>query len=80
VLDEEGDDVLRRIDGDEIEEAERGRRIADAPVTASRGRTFRSLHVRGLKSGRRLRVVVRSDDRRSSGRIYARVTQSRMRR
>lgn len=79
ILDEEGEDVYSEIDEEEIEEAyETSSR--DARVVAERGKTFRSLHVRGLRAGRRLRVIARSDDKSSSGRVYARITQSRRRR
>jgi hypothetical protein len=79
ILDEEGDDVIREIDEEEIDDAyeESG---DDERVLAERGKTFRSLHVRGLRAGRRLRVIARSDNKRSSGRVYARITQSRRRR
>ena len=79
ILDEEGEEVYSEIDEEDIEEAyESSSRTAR--VTAARGKTFRSLHVRGLRAGRRLRVIARSDDKSSSGRVYARITQSRRRR
>ena len=79
ILDEEGEDVIREIDEEELEEAYE-ESDPDQRVTAERGKTFRSLHVRGLRAGRRLRVIARSDDKGSSGRVYARITQSRRRR
>ena len=79
ILDEEGDDVIREYDEEELDEAYE-EADEDSRVVAERGKTFRSLHVRGLRAGRRLRVIARSDDKRSSGRVYARITQSRRRR
>ena len=78
VVDDDGD-IVREIDEEELDEAYETASRA-APVTAARGRTFRSLHIRGLRAGRRLRVIARSDDAGSEGRVYARVTQSRRRR
>ncbi len=79
ILDEDGEDVIRRYDDEDIEEAY-DERDEDAPVTAGRGRTFRALHLRGLRAGRLLRVTLRADDRRTGGRVYTRVTQNRSRR
>jgi hypothetical protein len=53
---------------------------SSAAVTGGRGRRFRSLHVRGLSEGGRLRVLVRRQQGRQGGRVFARVTQSRLRR
>ena len=78
VLSEDGDDVLRRIDAEDLARAY-GRSSRTAAVTAGRGRTFRAVHLRGVRAGTRLRVVVRSANARTAGRVYARVTQSRRR-
>ena len=78
-------DVLTRFDEDEIEEAYEedleARAAARLPrVVGGRGRTFRALHIRRLRGDQRLRVIVRSANRRSEGRVFARITQSRNRR
>jgi hypothetical protein len=74
-----GGDVVRRIEGEAIQRAY-ATRSTEAALTAARGRTFRTLHVRGLRSGGRLRVIVRPQRGKRAGRVYARVTQSRRRR
>ena len=87
VLDDDGD-LVDVIDEEELEEAyeaddERGARAAQAAlprVVGGRGQTFRSLHIRRLSGDRQLRVVVRSANKRSRGRVFARITQSRNRR
>jgi hypothetical protein len=50
-----------------------------ARVSARRGKGFRTLHIRRLTSGRRLRVVVRRAHGRRGGTVYGRVTESRRR-
>ncbi len=92
VLDDDGD-LVREIDEEDVEEAyEEDEEDEDdfaaraaatrrtRSVTGGRGRTFRALHLRRLRPNQRLRVVVRADNRRSRGRVFARVTQSRNRR
>jgi FG-GAP repeat len=74
-----GGDVVRRIDDEEIAAAYR-ERDATAAVSGGRGRTFRAIHVRGLQAGGRLRVIVRPQAGKRTGRVYGRVTQSRRRR
>jgi FG-GAP repeat protein len=79
VLDEDGEQVEDVIDGDEIDDAYTEADPA-AKLTGGRGRTFRTLHLTGLEPNRRLRVIARSDDPRSEGRVFARISQSRNRR
>ncbi len=79
ILDEDGEEVVDVLDEEEIEEAYT-ETDEDARLRGGRGRTFRTLHLTGLQPNRRLRVIARSDNRRSSGRVFARVTQSRNRR
>jgi hypothetical protein len=69
-------DVVRQLDDDDIEQAYRAR-SATAGATGARGRRFRSLHLRRVGRGGRLRVVVRVARGRGGGTVYARVTQSR---
>ena len=96
ILDEDGEDLTSEYDDEEIDDAYEyedegeeldeddeptARAAAVAPrLTGGRGRTFRTLHVRRLRGNRTLRVTIRSDNRRSSGRVFARITQSRSRR
>lgn len=71
--------VVRRISAAAVRSSYSARG-AGARVTGGRGRTFRALHIRGARGGTKLRVVIRAEGRRTSGRVYARVTQSRRRR
>jgi hypothetical protein len=91
VLDSDGD-LVSELDEEDLEDAyeldeededdleARAAQAIPKRVTGGRGRTFRSLHIRRLRGNRQLRVIVRSDNRRSSGRVFARITQSRNRR
>jgi hypothetical protein len=79
ILDSEEEELIRRYDDEDIEEAYE-ERDEDARLTAGRGRTFRALHLRELRAGRVLRVRLRADDRRTGGRVYVRVSQNRSRR
>ncbi|HEX8204989.1 MAG TPA: hypothetical protein VF587_02900 [Solirubrobacteraceae bacterium] len=86
VLDEDGD-LVTRFDEDDLEEAyeadEGEARAAQnglARITGGRGRTFRSIHIRQLSGDRRLRVRAKSDNRRSKGKVFVRISQSRNRR
>ncbi|HEX8122855.1 MAG TPA: integrin alpha [Solirubrobacteraceae bacterium] len=79
VISGEDGEVVDVLDDEEIDDAYT-ERDPEARLSGGRGRTFRTLHLTGLTPGRTLRVVARSDDRRSSGRVFARVTQSRNRR
>ncbi len=77
VIDDDGD-LVRQIDDEEVRDAYAAT-SRSAPAVGGRGRTFRALHIRSVREGTRLRVVVRAEGR-SSGRVYARITQSRRRR
>jgi hypothetical protein len=79
---DEAYEIEEESEEEEDEEDVEGRAAQAIPprLTGGRGRTFRSLHIRRLRGNRRLRIVIRSDNRRSSGRVFTRVTQSRNRR
>ncbi|MDQ5808275.1 MAG: hypothetical protein M3320_06320, partial [Actinomycetota bacterium] len=79
VIEDEDGDVADVLDAAEIEEAYT-EDDEEARLSGGRGRTFRTLHLTGLREGQRLRVLARSDNRRSSGRVFARISQSRNRR
>jgi hypothetical protein len=78
VIEDSDGDVEDVLDEDEIDEAYT-ETDEDARVTGGRGRTFRTLHLTGLRAGGSIRVVAKSDDRRSKGRVFARISQSRNR-
>jgi hypothetical protein len=75
-----GGNVVRRFGPSAIARAYGARTDSTAALTGGRGRTFRALHLRGVASGGRLRVVVRVQRGKRAGRVYGRVTQSRRRR
>jgi hypothetical protein len=81
VIDDEGQ-IIREIDGDEIDESYTLSRSQTrrAGVVGGRGRTFRDLHIRKVRAGTRLRVKVRTQRGSDGGRVYGRITQSRLRR
>jgi hypothetical protein len=74
-----GGDVVRRISGEAIQQAY-AERSTTAALLGGRGRTFRALHLRGLRAGSRIRVLVRPQGGKRAGRVYGQVTQSRRRR
>lgn len=74
-----GGDVVRRIDDEDVL-GSYGERDADAGVISARGRTFRAIHLRELRAGSTIRVLVRPQNGKRTGRVYGRVTQSRLRR
>jgi hypothetical protein len=78
VIEDADGDVVDVLDEEEIEDAYT-ETDEDARLTGGRGRTFRTLHLTGLREGRSIRVVAKSDNRRSRGRVFARISQSRNR-
>jgi hypothetical protein len=72
------DEVVTRIGPEAIQRAY-GTSSSSARVSGRRGRGFRTLHIRRLRAGGRLRIVVRAQRGRRGGTVYGRVTLSRRR-
>jgi hypothetical protein len=70
------DDVVTRIGPEDIQTAY-GTSSSRARVSGRRGRGFRTLHIRRLRAGGRLRIIVRAQRGRRGGMVYGRVTLSR---
>ncbi len=81
IVDDDGD-VLREIDDEDIADTYDLSRSAArrAPYVGGRGQTYRQLHIRKLRQGTRIRVKVRAQKGTKGGRVYARITQNRLRR
>ena len=73
------DDVVTRIGPEDIQTAY-GTSSSRARVSGRRGRGFRTLHIRRLHAGGRLRIIVRAQRGRRGGTVYGRVTLSRRQR
>ena len=70
------EEVATEIDAEGIESAYETS-SSSARVTGERGRGFRTLHIRRLRAGGRLRVIVRAQRGRAGGTVFGRVTLNR---